>query len=263
MARIRSDSQQENLSYKEAIVKILISPISLEEAHIVWEGGADIIDIKNIKEGSLGASFPWIISSVVESLKGKNILFSATLGDLPYKPGTASLAARGAVISGANYIKAGLYDIHSQEEGIAMMEAIRRTCKDHDSTTVVVAAGYADYRRFGGLAPLDLVAIAQKSRCDLVMVDTAIKDGSTLFDALTMEEIDLFIRAAHDMGLQVALAGSVKIGHISLLKQLNPDVIGVRGAVCGSNDRKTGIELGQVKAFVQAIKKENMELSLA
>ena len=37
------------------IMKVLISPLSLEEAHIVAEGGCDILDIKNVKEGSLGA----------------------------------------------------------------------------------------------------------------------------------------------------------------------------------------------------------------
>ena len=35
-------------------------------------------------------------------------LVSATLGDVPYKPGTVSLAAMGAHVSGADYIKVGL-----------------------------------------------------------------------------------------------------------------------------------------------------------
>jgi len=35
---------------------LLISPINTEEALEAIEGGADIVDVKNPKEGSLGAS---------------------------------------------------------------------------------------------------------------------------------------------------------------------------------------------------------------
>ncbi|CAM5703309.1 hypothetical protein SBADM41S_10009 [Streptomyces badius] len=34
---------------------------------------------------------------------------SATVGDVPYKPGTVAQAALGAAVSGATYIKVGLY----------------------------------------------------------------------------------------------------------------------------------------------------------
>src|SRR4029077_2095656 len=85
-------------------MKVLISPTSLEEAEAVLAGGADIVDIKNPAEGSLGASFPWVIRGVAERLKGQPITLSATLGDLPHKPGTAALAALGAIQAGARYI---------------------------------------------------------------------------------------------------------------------------------------------------------------
>ena len=40
-------------------MKVLISPESLDEATAAVEGQSDIIDIKNVKEGSLGAQPPW------------------------------------------------------------------------------------------------------------------------------------------------------------------------------------------------------------
>jgi uncharacterized protein (UPF0264 family) len=39
---------------------LLISPINTQEAREAINGGADIIDVKNPKEGSLGANFPWV-----------------------------------------------------------------------------------------------------------------------------------------------------------------------------------------------------------
>lgn len=236
-------------------MKVLGSPISLDEAKILYEGGVDIIDVKNVKEGSLGASFPWIIQEVVGAFPTNPAMkFSATLGDLPYKPGTAALAALGAAVSGVHYVKAGLYGARTYQEAKEMMQAVVKACKSYRPTVTVVAAGYADYRRFGGLGTADLVAAARDASADLVMVDTAIKDGSTLFDALSFEEIEEFVQAAKAASLQVALAGSVQHAHIPLLKRLKPDVVGVRGTLCSKSDRTKGIDLDRVREFVHAVK---------
>jgi len=233
-------------------MKVLISPVSLEEAMIAWECGTDIIDIKNIKEGSLGASFPWIIKEVISSIPDKNVVFSATLGDLPYKPGTAALAALGAVSCGVKYVKAGLKGPKNFAEGFDMMQAVVRTCKDFNPSVIVVAAGYADYRRFDGLDPLVLVDIAAKSHSDLVMLDTLFKDGKTLFDAMTEAELSLFVQRAHQNGLKVALAGSVRAEHLGSLSRIGADIVGVRGAVCGSYDRATTIDSLKAREFIAA-----------
>jgi uncharacterized protein (UPF0264 family) len=235
-------------------MKILISPISLEEAKVAWECGTDIIDIKNVNEGSLGASFPWTIREIIQSIPDKNVVFSATLGDLPYKPGTASLAALGAVSCGVTYVKAGLEGPKTKAEGIDVMKAVVRTCKDYHASVIVVTAGYADYRRFGGLDPLTLVEIARESGSGMVMVDTLIKDGKNLFDALTEAEIKQFVDVAHAQELKVALAGSVRREHLDGLARLGADVVGVRGAVCSSHNRETGIDPALAKEFMRAAK---------
>ena len=231
-------------------MKVLVSPVSLDEAQAVFEGGADIIDVKNVNEGSLGASFPWVIRSVAEKARGQAITVSATLGDLPYKPGTASLAALGAIGAGARYIKAGLHGTQTFEEALEVMRAVVRTCREADPSLIAVAAGYADYRRFGGLDPLTIVRVARDSGADLAMLDTAIKDGASLFDALSQDEIAAFIAAAHAAGLKVALAGSVKASQLEALRRLGTDVVGIRGAVCRGHDRTTAIDAGLVREFV-------------
>ncbi|MCE9671357.1 (5-formylfuran-3-yl)methyl phosphate synthase [Myxococcus stipitatus] len=233
-------------------MKVLISPISVEEALSVCEGGADIIDIKNVQEGSLGASFPWIIRDVVNALGGKPVTFSCTLGDLPFKPGTAALAAAGAASNGARYIKAGLHGTRSYVEALAVMKAVQRTCREFDPNIIVVAAGYADYRRFDGLSTEVLVNVARDAGCDLVMVDTAFKDGKTLFDALSLQEIEDFVGQGHEAGLQVALAGSVRFEHLAELHRVKADVVGVRGCVCRANNRLSRIDAELVSQFVKA-----------
>jgi len=81
--------------------------MNVTEACSALLGGADILDVKNPREGSLGANFPWAIRAVVDLVDGR-VPVSATIGDLDFKPGTASLVALGAAVAGADYIKAGL-----------------------------------------------------------------------------------------------------------------------------------------------------------
>jgi uncharacterized protein (UPF0264 family) len=231
-------------------VKVLISPIDTQEALVAWQCGTDIIDIKNIKEGSLGASFPWVIREVIQAIDSREAVFSATLGDLPHKPGTAALAALGAVSSGVSYIKAGLHGSRTVDEGVELMRGVVRACKDTNSAVTVVTAGYADYQRFDGLSPDMLVEIATESGSDMVMMDTLIKDGRTLFDALTVEEMTQFVSSAHAAGLNVALAGSIRTEHLEQLANTGVDVVGVRGAVCGANDRSTTIDPERAKQFI-------------
>lgn len=229
---------------------LLVSPISSEEASQIVDTGVDIIDIKNVGEGSLGAQFTWRIREVVELAEKTRKRTSATLGDLPFKPGTAGLAAFGAAQLGVSYIKAGLHGAGTYQQACAMMDSVRRSVRMVSDTADVVAAGYADYRRFDGLAPLDLVRAARDTTCDVVMVDTAIKDGKTLFDNMTLDELYEFISASRAAGLKVGLAGSLKFEHADLLRELNPDVIGVRGAVCEGDQRINRISPERVQRFV-------------
>jgi (5-formylfuran-3-yl)methyl phosphate synthase len=231
-------------------MKVLISPVSLEEAASIIEAQADIIDIKNVNEGSLGAQVPWTITEIVDYIHGNGVTASATLGDLPYKPGTAALAAYGVAHCGVNYIKAGLHGLNTYAQALEMMEAIRRAVRMVSPDAKVVASGYADYRRFNGLTTWDLVRAAKAAQCDVVMVDTAIKDGKTLFDVLTRDEINDFVGMAKEANLQVALAGSIKAEHAEELLKIQPDIIGVRGAVCGGTDRYSKISVEKTKAFL-------------
>lgn len=232
-------------------MKVLISPESYEEAMSILDCRMDILDVKNTKEGSLGAQFPWNTRQIVEQARPRGIRVSATLGDLPFKPGTASLAAYGAASTGVTYIKAGLHGATTHRQAYEMMQAVRRAVRMVNPTADVVAAGYADWRRFGGLNTDDLVAAARDARCDLVMVDTAIKDGKDLFDNLSMQELHDFIGKARAAGLGVALAGSLKAEHADRLFALDPDLIGVRGAVCEGKDRTSRISPEKTNRFVE------------
>ena len=236
-------------------MKFLLSIVSQEEAKSVLKYHPDLLDVKNPDEGSLGAQFPWVIQDVVKAVRNTDIKCSATLGDLPFKPGTASLAAMGAAAAcGADYIKAGMFGIKSYEEALQMMINIRKSIRQVSGKILVVASGYADYRRFGAINPLEIIRAASDSKCDAVMVDTAIKDGENLFDAMTYSQLKSFIDTAHNSGLQVALAGSISLKYLDIIAELKPDIIGIRGAVCQKGNRNTALDPIKVEGFIEKMK---------
>lgn len=218
---------------------LLISPINTEEALESIKGGADIVDVKNPKEGSLGANFPWVIKNIRE-ITPEGMHVSATLGDVPYKPGTVSLAAAGAVVSGADYIKVGLYGTKNYDQALEVMENVVKSVKEFDEDALIVASGYADAHRVGAVDPMEIPRIAADAGADLAMVDTAVKDGKTLFDFMDVEKLQTFNDTIHDHGLKSALAGSIKKDQLKLLYDIGCDVVGIRGAACTGGDRNNG-----------------------
>lgn len=236
-------------------MRLLVSPHTVAEALVCASAAnhLDIVDVKNPREGSLGANFPWVIAEVRAAIPpGKMV--SATVGDVPFKPGTVALAALGAAVSGAGYIKAGLYGCTTPDQAIEVMRGVVRAVKDHNPEAIVVAAGYADAHRIGCLNPLSIPYVTRESGADVAMVDTAIKDGSALFDHLSPDVCAEFVRRGHDYGLQVALAGSIRAEHLADLARAGTDIIGVRGAVCDGGNRNTGaIRADLISAFRAAM----------
>ncbi len=235
-------------------LKLLISSINESEAAEAIAGGADIIDVKNPKEGALGANFPWVIKRIRE-ITPENVEVSCTLGEAPNLPGATSLAALGAATIGVNYIKAGLCGLKTPEEAIYLMQNVVKAAKGFNPSMKVVATGYADAERVGAVNPLHVPEISHKAQADIAMLDTAVKDGKSLFAFLTIEQLKSFVVAAHNYGLKVALAGSLKKEELSTVNALGADVAGLRSAACSLSDRVNGqITREKVRELVEIVK---------
>ena len=232
------------------ILKVLISIRSFEELLSAIEGGADIIDLKNPSEGSLGASFPWLIKKIRNY--NNDFTLSVAIGDMPNLPGTAALAASGAVTCGADIVKVGLFGPTSFNEGVTLLESIVKATKDINQNTLVVGAGYADFKFFNGINSMDIPAICNSAGADVAMLDTYLKDGRRLFDFINSEQLRDFVNKAHEFKLLAALAGSISSEDINSLYRLGVDIIGFRGAVCSGSNRRNGVlEVNRVRKIVE------------
>ncbi len=235
-------------------MKLLVSVVNKSEALEAVKGGAHIVDVKNPKEGSLGANFPWVIRQVKGVASGKTEV-SATIGDLPNLPGTASLAALGAVVSGADYVKAGLLGVKTSAEATNLIKKICKAVKSYNNAARVIAAGYADFEGAGCLNPLLLPQVAHKAGADGVMIDVKFKETrSKLFNFLSEEKLRKFVAEARSFNLLSALAGSLDVEDVPLICRLAPDVIGVRTAICSEKNRFEGkVESDAVANLVKAL----------
>jgi uncharacterized protein (UPF0264 family) len=217
-------------------MQLLISVISADEARDAVAGGADILDVKNPAEGSLGAHFPRVIQQIRASAP-RPLKVSVAIGDMPNLPGTASLAALGAASCGADYVKVGLWGPRTEAEAAFLLQEVQQAVSSFP--IAVIAALYADAHRAGTLDPQLLPHIARAAGVAGCMLDTAIKDGRHLFDFLSPETLQALAAQAHAAGLLFALAGTLREQDLPLVRDLGADVAGVRSAAC-RDDRRAG-----------------------
>jgi uncharacterized protein (UPF0264 family) len=228
-------------------MQLLVSPSSIDEAR--HSGAADIIDVKRPSEGSLGANFPWVIREIKQFAKKP---VSAAIGDFDYKPGRAALAAYGAACAGADYVKIGLA-FEGEEHARDMIRCVVRAVKGEFPKKFVVIASYSDYERMHTIPPCDMVPIAAECGADIAMVDTGIKDGKSTFAFMNEDQLRSFTNRNRELGLGTAIAGALKFEDIDALKRINPDIIGVRGMVCGG-DRNATVREDLIKTALAMIR---------
>ena len=229
-------------------MRLMISVLSEEEAREALLGGAEILDVKNPAEGSLGAQSPEVIRNI-KTLSSGSVEISAAIGDMPNLPGTAALAALGAAACGADYVKVGLYGTQGKADAEILLREVQKAVRDSDAS--IIAAAYADFHRAGTLNPEYLPRIAASAGVKGCLLDTAIKDGHTLFDFLQPSMIRLLIEQAHEEGLMFGLAGSLSEKDLLLARELGADVVGIRSAACQNNQRDGTLESGRIRKLRQ------------
>lgn len=219
-----------------SVPRLLISVRSVAEARVALGSGADIIDIKEPREGVLGAASPETIRAIVEAASGRRRV-SATVGDMP--PGEAAAAAAAAMAAlGVDYVKTGTFPGGG-------------ACANLEPFAPLAArGGRLILVMFADLAP-DFALVGQAAAVGFtgVMLDTAAKGQGGLRTHLSAAETGRFIGLARRAGLMAGLAGSLKAADIAPLAALGPDVLGFRGAACTGGAREGTLDAAALRAL--------------
>ena len=225
---------------------LMVSVQDLYEAKQALKGGADIVDVKNLQEALVGSAHPNVVKQVRDEVPSAHHA-SVTLGVGPDQIGTVAMAVYAAGVIDATSVKVGFmvrdYNL-ALESLIACKEALKGT------NTKLIGSLFADNTLYeGGLDPNLMVKLAKESNCDGFLIDTLVKDGRNLFDFIPEERLKEMVLEGKELGMSTALSGHLKMSDIDELSRVNPDIVGVRGAVCQKGDRDSRVHWESVAEF--------------
>ncbi len=225
---------------------LMVSVQNLYEAKQALKGGADIVDVKNLQEALVGSAHPNVVKEIRTEVPSAHHA-SVTLGVVPDQIGTVAMAVYAAGSLEATSVKVGFmvreYEV-ALETLLASKEALKGT------STKLIGSLFADNTLYdGGLDPNLMVKLAKEGQCDGFLIDTLVKDGRNLFDFIPEERLKEMVNEGKEVGMSTALSGHLKMDDINELARVNPDIVGVRGAVCQKGDRDSRVHWESVADF--------------
>ena len=157
------------------------------------------------------------------------------------------MAVYAAGILDATSVKVGFmvseYNV-ALETLLAAKEALTGT------QTKLIGSLFADNLLYdGGIDPDLMVKLAKEGQCDGFLIDTLVKDGRNLFDFVPEERLKEMVLEGKELGMSTALSGHLKMSDLDELSRVNPDIVGVRGAVCQKGDRDSRVHWESVSEF--------------
>ena len=224
---------------------LMVSVQNLDEAFEAVKGGADIVDVKNLQEALVGSAHPHVVKQVREAVPMANHA-SVTLGVVPNQVGTVAMAVYTAGVLKATSVKVGFMNTE-YDAAVQTLLASREALKGFD--TKLIGSLFADNPLYDGLDAHHMPQLATDGQCDGWLIDTLTKDGRNLFDFLTEPELRDMVFEGKKLGMSTALSGHLRIDDLDELSRINPDIVGVRGAVCSKGERTSGVYWEAVAEF--------------
>ena len=224
---------------------LMVSVQNLEEALQALKGGADIVDVKNLQEALVGSAHPHIVRDVRKAIPMETHA-SVTLGVVPDQVGTVAMAVYTAGVLEATSVKVGFMNT-DYDLAVETLNACKEALEGFE--TKLIGSLFADNIMYGGLEPHHMNAIAKQTNCDGWLIDTLTKDGRNLFDFIREEELRDMVFEGKEAGMSTALSGHLKMSDLDELARINPDIVGVRGAVCQKGDRDARVHWEPVSEF--------------
>ena len=219
---------------------MLASVRNLEEANIVYQGGVDIIDLKEPSYGALGAVPLKEIHHVVDNLWEK-CLISATVGDLPADVSAIEDKVLQIAETGVDYVKVGMFSNRHIDN------CLPKLAHCANMGIAIIAVFFADTYFDTDYA----IQNVRQANLKGMMLDTAQKGSGNLLTYKNILQLKYFVGRAKQNNLITGLAGSLRINDISALMKATPDYIGFRTALCAKKDRASYLD----RKAVQQVRK--------
>ena len=232
-------------------MRLLVSARNAADAAAALAGGADIVDTKEPSAGALGAVTIDVLREMLSAVDAACPV-SAALGDAN-DVAAIERDVRARAAEGVAFVKigfAGMTDVVRVTEIIASAVGAARA-----HACAVVAVGYADAERVGGIGCDALLDAATRGGAAGFLIDTADKAGPALLQLAPPSVLRRYVSAAHDRRLSIAMAGKLSSADLAVIRDVGADIAGVRGAACHA-DRESAISEARVRVLAQIARGE-------
>jgi uncharacterized protein (UPF0264 family) len=220
---------------------LLVSVRTHDEALDAAGAGAELIDLKEPRDGALGGLPIDEIARIAREVRARFPVkpISATIGDLP-SDALETIADRVEAVSdaGVDYVKVGVTPGPSAHACLELLASLPASV-----VPVLLADAGIDDALVSRAASLGFVG---------VMFDTLGKDGRTLFDHVDGATLARWMREIGARGAMTGLAGSLGWAQLASVRALAPDFAGFRGAVCAQG-RGSRLDPQRVAQWVDAL----------
>lgn len=249
------------------MTRLLVSVRNAAEARTALRVGVDLLDLKEPSRGSLGAVAPSVVGEVLDLAAGRTPV-SVALGEIVEQcnfdqrdcnrqanSADATCVTTPSLDRRVAYFKLGTAGCASRSEWIEAWRSIVVA----ERPIAPVAVVYADGEAVDAPSAEEILAAAVAVGSRTILVDTAVKDGRTLFDHWPGERLREFVAEVHRRDAVCVVGGSLTTATIPRVVAAGADVVAVRGAACrGSRNGDLDAErLREVRAALEGATRES------
>lgn len=233
------------------MAQVLISVRNIEEAKIALKAGVDLIDLKDPDKSAMGMLDLSLVSQIQKALP-LDFSLSMACGELCDTPSLPEFFPRGI-----SFYKFGLSYCKSSGPWVENLLVLKDKVRRLNNSAFIVPVIYGDYFNAKSLNPLMLLELLSDHSFHAIMIDTWLKDGSSVLDWLTIDELLKVQNKCKAKNIKFALAGSLNLPRTIRLFQegINPAWFGYRGAACIGESRNQAIDFDLTSDLVAGVKR--------
>ncbi|QDU29997.1 hypothetical protein ETAA8_51150 [Anatilimnocola aggregata] len=226
------------------MTRLLVSVQGPDEALLAVECGAQLIDVKDPRHGSLGATSPAVWQAVMAAV-GEYMPVSAALGELLDR----EVLGRAQATAGLTFAKVGLAGCGALNDWQARWYAWQQSLATGVQAVAVI---YADWNSCGAPAPDEVLDLAAQADIAAVLIDTFDKTRGSVLQLRSTAELAALASEVQQAQLMLVVAGSLQLGDVSALLPLRPAYLAVRGAVC-DGPRSGQLSAAKIRQWSRAL----------
>lgn len=232
----------------------LLSIRSLSELQIALEFDLPWIDLKEPSRGSLGRPDKGVASSIYDEFlrrfadASERPCFSIALGELSEST-DEELREYCSGFGREVYLKIALAGCDANS---GWQDRVGNLFQSVSDPAHWILVHYADAEKANAPTWDDVLQASKTLGCQFILVDTWEKRGDSLLDIVSLDTLKHMSAHSHAMGLQIAMAGSLRRNQLPTLSGIGASFLGFRSDLCEGQCRTGAIGEGLVRQLLDA-----------